>query len=68
MENKGQMHCHWYRCKHSECLHLVLGNTTLTFLPEQLLALANVIDEMRSEVLMGEQSLNTNFSNTNLIM
>lgn len=68
MENKELLHCNWYRCKHSDCLHLVLGSTTFTFLPEQLLVLADVIDKMRDEVLMGEQTLGNNFSDTSLVM
>jgi hypothetical protein len=68
MENKETMHCHWYRCKNSHCFHLVLGNAMLTFSPEQLLVLANTIDEMRHEILTAEHSINSNLSNTGLIM
>ena len=68
MENKGSIHCHWYRCKSSNCFHLVLGNAVLTLSPEQLLIFANTIDEMRYEILMGEQPIDNNLSNKMLLM
>jgi hypothetical protein len=68
MNNTSHINCYWYPCKHSKCLHLVLGNATLTFLPEQLLVLASVIDEMRQEVLTKEQLSSFNIPSTNLLM
>lgn len=68
MGNKGSIHCHWYRCKNSHCFHLVLGNAVLTLSPEQLLILANTIDEMRYEILMGEQPVENSLSNKMLLM
>lgn len=46
----------------------MLGNAVLTFSPEQLLIFANTIDEMRYEILMGEQPIDNNLSNKMLLM
>lgn len=68
MENKELTHYHWYRCENSHCFHLVLGNIVLTFSPEQLLVVANSIDEMRQEVLREKQTFDISFANTELLM
>ncbi len=67
METQQVIHCHWFRCKNSHSFHLVLDNAILTFSPEQLLIVANAIDQIRHEILNTDQIIDASL-NSNVLM